>query len=57
MGLGAVAAVAERATAVNGTPSRAKLDRMRVAQLVRGEPPPDACLDREAPELAADGGA
>jgi hypothetical protein len=34
-----------------------ELDRVRVTQLMRGEPAPDARLEREAPELAADGGA
>ena len=32
------------------------LERVRVAQLVRREPAPDARLGREAPELAAHGG-
>jgi hypothetical protein len=34
-----------------------ELERVRVAQLVRREPTPDARLVREAPEFAADGGA
>jgi hypothetical protein len=34
-----------------------ELKRVRVAQLMRREPAPDARLGREAPELAADGGA
>ena len=34
-----------------------ELNRVRVTQLMRGEPTPDARLDSEAPELAADGGA
>jgi hypothetical protein len=31
-----------------------ELQRVRVAQLMRSEPAPDARLGREAPELAAD---
>jgi hypothetical protein len=34
-----------------------ELDRVRVTQLVRRKAPPDARLNREVPELAADGGA
>ena len=34
-----------------------ELDRVRVAQLVRGEPAPDVSPGRGAPELAADDGA
>ena len=34
-----------------------ELERVRVAQLMRREPAPDARLGREAPELAADAGA
>ncbi len=34
-----------------------ELERTRVAQLMRRDPAPDACLGREAPELAANGGA
>jgi hypothetical protein len=33
-----------------------ELERMRVAQLMRREPAPDARLGCEAPELAANGG-
>jgi hypothetical protein len=33
-----------------------QLERVRVAQLMRREPAPDARLGREPPEFAADGG-
>jgi hypothetical protein len=34
-----------------------ELERVRVTQLVRREPPPDAGAGSNPPELAADGGA
>jgi hypothetical protein len=40
----------------SGTPSR-ELEGVRVAQLVRGEPTPDAGAGAESAELGTDGGA